>query len=302
MRAVSLTGATSMIGIALIKQCLKNNIKVIAFIRPDSSRKDRIPISNLITVIECSLDNIANFDVPANLGSDVFFHIGWLNTDKRGRESCSKQIPNIGYTVDAVHLAKKLGCQKFIGIGSQSEYGQYSVPLNSNIPVNPDNAYGVTKYAAGKLSKIECEKVSIEHIWIRILHTYGTNDNDEMLIKSFIFNCKRNQHMALGPCTHIYDYLFEDDTGRALFLLGQKGVDGKIYCLGSGIGKPLKEYLEIIKNMINPDYICGYGEIPYTDKSIRYHCADVSDLTDDVGFVPEISFEEGIKEIIRIVD
>jgi nucleoside-diphosphate-sugar epimerase len=302
MKTVSLTGATSMIGVALIKQCIKNNVRVIAFIRPHSSRINRIPSSDLITLIDCDIVNIKNFIPPDSLDSDVFYHIGWMNTDKKGRESCSAQIPNIGYTVDAVHLANRLGCRRFIGIGSQSEYGLYSVPVNGSVPINPDNAYGVTKYATGKLSKIECDKINLEHIWVRIQHTYGTNDNDEMLIKSFILNCKKNNPMPLGPCTHIYDYLFEDDTGRALFLLGEKGINGKVYCLGSGIGKPLKEYLEIIKNMINPDYICGYGEIPYTDKSIRYHCADVSDLTDDVGFVPEISFKEGIKKIIQVVD
>jgi nucleoside-diphosphate-sugar epimerase len=144
--------------------------------------------------------------------------------------------------------------------------------------------------------------MGMDHIWVRIQHTYGTFDKEEMLIKSFIHNCKRNQFMALGPCTHIYDYLFEDDTGRALFLLGASGINGKIYCLGSGIARPLKEYLEIIKSLINPDYICGFGEIPYTEKSIKYHCADITELIRDTGFLPEIPFEEGIKKVIAAVD
>jgi nucleoside-diphosphate-sugar epimerase len=80
--------------------------------------------------------------------------------------------------------------------------------------------------------------------------------------------------------------------------IGEKGLNGKIYCLGSGIGKPLKEYLEVIKNIVNPEYNIRYGEIPYTEKSVKYLCAEISEMTKDKGGKPEISFEKGIKMII----
>jgi nucleoside-diphosphate-sugar epimerase len=81
-------------------------------------------------------------------------------------------------------------------------------------------------------------------------------------------------------------------------MIGEKGVDRKIYTLGSGIGKPLKEYLEIIKKLVNPGYIPCYEKIPYNEKSVRYLCADISELSRDTGWKPKISFEEGIKNIV----
>jgi nucleoside-diphosphate-sugar epimerase len=80
--------------------------------------------------------------------------------------------------------------------------------------------------------------------------------------------------------------------------IGEKGASGKIYCLGSGAGKPLKEYLEIIKYLVNPEYQPDYGKIPYTEKSIKYLCADISELIADTGWRPEISFEEGIRKML----
>jgi nucleoside-diphosphate-sugar epimerase len=301
VKSIALTGATSMTGIALIKQCVKNNIKVLAFIRPGSLRINRLPQSDLITIFEYDLDNLnsVNLNEIVLSGIDVFYHIGWNYTDKQGRNSCDKQIMNIQHTLDAVQLAKKMGCVKFIGVGSQAEYGRVSLPLNSAVPANPETAYGIAKYAAGRVSKIECERLEMAYNWIRVLSVYGINDNDDTLIKTFIDKCKNNQPMPLSACTHIWDYLYEDDAGRALLAIGGKGINRKTYCLGSGIGRPLKEYLEVIKNVINADYQPDYGRMPYTEKSIKYLCADTSELTADTGWRPEISFEEGARRMVR---
>jgi nucleoside-diphosphate-sugar epimerase len=300
MKSIVLTGATSMIGIALIKQCIQNDIAVLALVRPESSRRKRVPASDLVTILECNLDGLASFNIPSKvtLPVDVFYHIGWDTTDKEGRNSCDKQLKNIKYTLDAVSFAQRLGCKRFIGTGSQAEYGNTSMPLNGSVPANPEIAYGVAKYAAGKFSKIECEKLNLEHIWVRILSVYGVNDNDDTLIKTFIDKCRNNQPMHLSACTHIWDYLYEDDAGQALLSIGKKGINGKIYCLGSELGRPLKEYVEVIKNLINVEYQPDYGKIPYAEKSIQYLCADISELTADTGWKPEISFEEGLKMMI----
>ncbi|MCL2283504.1 MAG: hypothetical protein FWC26_09330 [Fibromonadales bacterium] len=56
MKTIALTGATSMIGIALIKQCILNGIKVTAFIRSNTSRLNRLPNSDLIKIVSCNLE------------------------------------------------------------------------------------------------------------------------------------------------------------------------------------------------------------------------------------------------------
>jgi len=129
---------------------------------------------------------------------------------------------------------------------------------------------------------------------------YGSNDNDNTLIKDFIFNCKENRPMSLGPCTHIWDFLYEEDAGKAFLAIGKRGISGKVYCLGSEIGRPLKEFLETIKDMVNPIYVPQYAEIPYSDNSVKYLCADISELSKDTGWEPELSFENGVKIMLVI--
>ena len=53
LHKVVITGATGMIGLALIGKCLREKTEVLAFVRERSGRKGRIPAHPLVRVIEC---------------------------------------------------------------------------------------------------------------------------------------------------------------------------------------------------------------------------------------------------------
>lgn len=72
-----------------------------------------------------------------------------------------------------------------------------------------------------------------------------------------------------------------------------------IYPIGSGNARPLREYIEIIRDEIDPNLPLGFGEVPYSDKQVMHLCADISDLQRDTGFEPEVGFREGIQNTIK---
>ena len=71
-----------------------------------------------------------------------------------------------------------------------------------------------------------------------------------------------------------------------------------MYVLGSGTSRPLKEYVEIMKQETGYVHEVGYGEIAYSPKQVMKLEADISGLEKDILFKPEISFEEGIQKTI----
>ena len=81
--------------------------------------------------------------------------------------------------------------------------------------------------------------------------------------------------------------------------MGEKGIHGKIYCLGSGCVRPLREYIEEIRNNIDAKQELKFGEVAYGANQVMYLCADISELTQDTGFNPQYNFEKGIKEMIE---
>lgn len=298
MKKIVVTGPTGAIGVALIEQCINENIEVYALCRKDSRRISNIPQSPLVHIIFCDLQEMSEFNDDQIKGADVFYHFGWAATIGAGRNDMPLQIQNIQYTIDAVHLAKRLGCSVFVGAGSQAEYGRVEGKLNAEVPTFPENGYGMAKLCAGQMSRVECEKLGLKHIWTRILSIYGPYDGDATMITSTIKKLLNGQIPELTKGEQMWDYMYSKDVAKAFVALGDRGVHGKIYCLGSGQVRPLKEYIEILRDKIDVRAKLGFGEIPYAPKQVMYLCADISDLKNDTGFTPQISFEKGIQETI----
>ena len=293
----AITGATSMLGVATIKKCISKNIAVLAFARKNSKNISRLPESSLIKIVECDLSEMAAFDADG-LSSDVFIHFGWAFTDKTGRNDVTKQLENVQFTIDAVHLAKRLGCHKFVGAGSQAEYGTPNVMLKADTPVNPLIPYGVAKYAAGRLSAMECKKEGLEYNWVRILSVYGSHDNEGTLLNQLSYNAINSIPMGLSGCAQVWDYLHEDDAGTSFVAVAENGVDGKIYPLGSGVGRPLKEYVQDVISVANPDYKPEFGKFSYSATQPMCLVGVKSELKKDTGWKPRMEFKESIKEMV----
>ena len=304
MKKVIVTGATGSIGVALIQQLIRHDIYVIAVIRGGSKRKKNIPIHEKVKIVELSLERIN--ELPELLKKDglekcdVFYHFGWDGTFGNSRNNVRGQMQNIQYTLDAVEVAVQLGCEKFIGAGSQAEYGRVDrQKLSALTPTFPENGYGIAKLCAGQMSRLMCEQKNVCHIWTRILSVYGPCDGPDTLIMSVIRNLTHNETPMLTAGEQQWDYLYSKDAGRAMYLLGEKGVHGKTYCIGSGRTRTIKEYVEIIKKNIDTTARLGWGELPYSDKQVMYLCADIEELKNDTGFELQYSFERGIAETIK---
>lgn len=299
MKRVIITGPTGAIGMALIQKYMEMDAEVTAVCHRGSGRISRLPVSNQVRIVECSLDEMQKLPDILDGGYDVFYHFAWACTAGEGRNDTDAQTQNIRYTMDAVEAAHKLGCECFIGAGSQAEYGRYEGKLDSKVPAFPENGYGIAKLCAGQLSRIRCAQLGIRHIWFRILSVYGRYDGKQTMIMSSIRSMLNGESPEYTPAEQMWDYLYSEDAARALCLAAEKGRDGAVYCLGSGQTRPLKEYIEIMRDEINSGLSLKIGAKPYADKQVMYLRADISELQSDTGFIPVVGFREGIRETIR---
>jgi len=293
----AITGPTGSIGSELAEELIENGHEVIAIVRPGSPRIKNLPESNLVQIIECDISDYKS--LRGKNSCDIFFHLAWEGTTVVARQDEKIQKDNINYTLDAADLAKNWGAKKFVGAGSQAEYGPSNKQLTSSTPINPISAYGKAKYEAGIRCGLYCSKKGIGFNWTRILSTYGKNDSEGTLIQYVIRTLKEGRTPQLTKCKQRWDYIYSRDCAKALLAIGLKGIDGKTYCIGSGSVKPLKEYVEDIRSMIDPNLPVNYGAIDYYPDQPMMLCADISELTRDTGFVPTTSFKEGIRMILN---
>ena len=294
MAKIVVNGATGMIAVSLIKTALDKGDEVYAIARKNSHRVDNIPSG--AKVVFCDLSEL--IALKPDFSADIFFHLAWDKTGAGGRDDVDVQLKNVEYTLDAVRLAKKLGCKKFVGAGSQAEYGITDKPLTPNSMLNPSSGYGVAKMCAGKMSKLLASQLGISHSWARILSVFGENDAPTTLISYLIDTFKKGERAELTKCEQTWDYVYADDCALALYLIGKNGVDGKSYPIGSGKPRKLSEFVTVVRDKVNKNAEICFGAKDYYPHQPMFLCADITELTEDTGFVPQYSFEEGINKTL----
>lgn len=299
MQKVIITGATGMIGQALVDLLLKKGIEVLAIVRENSNRKKYLPKHKNLKIVECNMQNLCNLELEER-GYDTLYHLAWDGTFGNSRNDLFTQILNIQYTLDAVNLAKKVGCNAFIGAGSQAEYGRVEGIISEKTDKNPENGYGIAKLAAGQMSRILANKYNIKHIWTRIFSVYGPYDNESTMIMNSI---KTMLEQGVSPSytkgEQVWDYIYSEDVARAFYLLGKNGKNNEVYCIAQGKPQQLRTYIEQIKNKIDKNIKLKLGEIPYSSKQVMNLSVDTTKLNTEIGFTPENTFEIGIEKTIK---
>ena len=296
IQKIIVTGATGAVGSAVVRRAIENGKDVTCIVHQGSKRLGNLPQSDKVHIVECDLRDYGTLSLNGQY--DAFIHLSWEKTVGASRDDAEVQTRNIQYTLDAVQLAHRCGCSVFLGAGSQAEYGVQSVDLTPDLPVKPESGYGIAKYAAGKLSAMLCKNHGMRQCWVRILSVYGPNDGENSLISYLIREFKAGNSPQLTKCEQMWDYLYSDDAADAILAVAEKGVDGKAYPLGSGNGRRLSEYVEDIKNEINPSIEVQFGAKEYYPHQPMHLVADISQLTKDTGWKPMCPFMEGIKKTI----
>ncbi|MBQ4283436.1 MAG: NAD(P)-dependent oxidoreductase [Lachnospira sp.] len=301
MKRVVITGPTGAIGMALIDRLIAQGIRVVAVVRPDSKRSEQIVEGPYVEKVFCDLSELSKLSHKIDGKADVFYHLGWDGTFGNGRNNMHGQNLNVKYALDAVEAAVALGCKRFVGAGSQAEYGRHEGKLSATVPTFPENGYGMAKLCAGQMTRGLCQQKGIEHIWVRILSVYGPYDGEKTMIMSVVSQLLKGESPACTKGEQMWDYIYSKDAAKAMALLGVYGKSGKIYCIGSGKVAPLKEYIESIRKCVSPETSVDYGAVPYAPNQVMYLCADIDDLKEDTGFETEYTFEQGIIETVEWV-
>ncbi len=292
------TGPTGAVGTALCSYLAEQGIEVYAAVRPESPRGAHLRSLPGVRVIPCDLRELERLPerVPC---AEAWFHLAWAKTVGQGRYDMPAQIDNIRHTIAACRAAGEMGCKVFVGAGSQAEYGRFDGALTPETPCFPENGYGMAKLCAGQMSRVECERLGIRHVWARILSVYGPWDGAGSMISATIRRLLAGERPPLSPGTQLWDYLYAEDAAQGLYRMAVSGRDGMVYPLGSGNARPLGSYIRCLRDAIDPALPLGFGEIPFSPKQVMHLQADISALQRDTGFAPKVDFEAGIRKTIE---
>lgn len=298
MNSAIITGANGFVGTALVKELSIRGMSITAVVRNEQSDVAEIQGLPGVQIVSCSMEELEKLPDQVQKGADVFYHLAWSGSTGPARGDYELQLTNAKWVLDAVDVAAKLGCRKFVGAGTLAELDVNAyIPMDGSTP-NPVSCYGVAKITAHYMSKVKCNHLGIDHCWAYLSNTYGIGNYTSNFVN---FAAKlmiegRPADFTLGK--QPYDFVHISDTVQGLCCIGAAGKKNHAYYIGSGVVTQLKEYIKQIRDAVDPSIQLNLGAIPFNGTAQPESVFDCSKLMEDTGYAPHVSFQDGIAETV----
>ena len=243
---VLLTGATGMLGRAITRKFLQEGVSLVALVLPGHPASKRYEEDFPdVHVIESDMKDALAY--KNEIGEiDAIFHLAWAGTTSTDRLDEALQAKNVEESLSFIKLAKELGASYFFFAGSQAEYGKNAegVLESEEMDCHPKTAYGKAKKCFGEIAEQECEKAGIRFVHARIFSIYGPNDRPNSLLSLLVSAQKNGEKVTLGPCTHSWNFLHEEDFANLVYAsYTNKAFSGTINFVSNDT-RPLKEFVK----------------------------------------------------------
>ncbi|MCI8881334.1 MAG: NAD(P)-dependent oxidoreductase [Clostridiaceae bacterium] len=290
---IIITGSTGFVGRELVAELLRQKDDVTVIVRD----KQKLPAEWMhhVHVIEASMEQISELEITDFSGreADLFFHLAWNGTAGDQRSNVSIQLQNIQYTCDAVSLAQRLHCKKFVNAGSIMEYEAAQYLLSESAMPGSGYIYSTSKLAANFMAKTVAVNYQLDYINIVISNIYGVGEQSPRFINTTVEKMLKNETIELTHGRQLYDFIYITDASKEIVLAGKKGKNNNIYYIGNAAPKPLKDFILLMKKTLKSKSELQFGKIPFHGALLSYKEFD-TEKTLALGHLPAVSFEQGI--------
>jgi dTDP-glucose 4,6-dehydratase len=214
-----------------------------------------------------------------------------------GSEFVSTNVMGTQVLLDA---AKSTNIKRFVHVSTDEVYGSISEgSWPEDHPLLPNSPYSASKAGSDLLVRAYNRTHKLDAIITRCSNNYGQYQFPEKVMPLFITNIIEGKKVPLyGNGLNVRDWLHVDDHCRGIALALTKGRAGEVYNIGGGTELTNIELThKILKAM-------GVGEEfiqPVEDRKghdLRYS-VDISKINKELGYSPQVNFEEGLEQTIN---
>jgi GDP-L-fucose synthase len=297
-KTVLVTGGNGFLGSRVVSKLIDKG--VLKLIAPHSKECDLIEKENCKNITK-------NIDVVFHLAAKVG-GIG-MNLQKPGELF----YENLIMGVNLMEEARKNNVEKFIGLGTICSYPKFcSVPFSENsiwdgYPEETNAPYGLAKKMLLVQSQAYKKQYNFNSVIVFPTNLYGPNDNFDdntshvipAIIKK-IDNAKKNNNDIInlwGDGSPTRDFLFVDDAAEGIILTAEKYNSNEPLNLGSGYEISIKELAEKLIKFMNANVKIHWETQKPNGQPRRQ--VSIERASKEIGFHPEISLDEGLKQTIE---
>ncbi len=298
MNKAIVTGANGFVGTAVCKELSDQGVEVIAIVRHPDEVISGIEKNDGIRIVYADLSNFRNFaELIPDRDIDVLYHFAWVGSAGPLRGDADVQMRNVQYTCDTVKACADIGCKRFVFASSIMEY-EIEATMATEATPGINTLYCSAKVAADYMARTIAGSLGVDFIRAVISNIYGPGELSPRLVNTSIRKLLKGEHCAFSAGEQLYDFIYVTDAAKTFAAIGEKGIANRTYYIGSQEPRKLKEFLCEIRDCVDPKIEIGLGEIPFNGVSLTYKEFDINVVKNDIGFVPEVSFTEGIKNTV----
>lgn len=299
MKRVVITGATGFIGSWLVKEMLQNQIEVVALVRDKrTNRFDDLENRNMLRLIQYHTVEFMELEKESST-IDAFYHLAWAGVSTEQKNDGQLQLDNIHFSMEMLEYAVLIHAKRFLGMGTVAEYAFSENTIEANgSRQTPNDMYGAAKTSAHYMLEAYARILKMPFNWIVLPSTFGEGRRDDNIITYTITTLLQGDRPKYGMLMQMWDFLYVGEVVRALRLVGERGISGKTYGIGSGVYRQLKDYIVKIRDIIDSSLELGIGDLPSLSDKAFSSCVNIYELAKDTGFEPQVTFEEGIRRTI----
>lgn len=210
-------------------------------------------------------------------------------------------IIGTGVLMDA---CRKYGIKRYHQVSTDEVYGDLPLErpdlfFTEETPLHTSSPYSASKASADLLVLAYHRTYGLPVTISRCSNNYGPYHFPEKLIPLMIINALHDKKLPVyGTGENVRDWLYVEDHCSAIDLIIRKGRVGEVYNIG---GHNEKTNLEVVKTILKElgkgeDLITFVKDRPGHD---RRYAIDPAKIHQELGWLPQTSFAEGIKKTIK---
>jgi UDP-glucose 4-epimerase len=210
---------------------------------------------------------------------------------------------NVLSSLSFLEISRQLGISRVVFVSSGGTvYGKPEhVPTPETDPTNPITAYGIGKLAVEKYLALYEHLYQLDYRVLRVTNPYGpfqTTLKNQGIVAALIARALRGETVEIwGDGSVVRDFIYIDDLVDALVAAADDCGDGRVFNIGSGVGRSLLQVIAAIEPLLGMKLNIHWKQARAQDVPISTVAVDRAKAL--LGWAPKTTFEVGLKETIE---